>query len=77
MPNLHIQTVKHVYANELYIWQTHNWHADKQYHSDKNDPQLESCRDFMIFYTIKKNNNNNVKSYQISVDHKSYILKWN
>ena len=21
MPNLHIQTVKHVYANELYIWQ--------------------------------------------------------
>ena len=22
MPNLHIQTVKHVYANELYIWQT-------------------------------------------------------
>ena len=45
---------------------------DKQYHSDKNDPQLESCRHFMIFYTIKKKN---VKSYQISVDHKSYILK--
>ena len=22
MPNLHIQTVQHVYANELYIWQT-------------------------------------------------------
>ena len=22
MPNLHIQTLKHVYANELYIWQT-------------------------------------------------------
>ena len=22
MPNLHIQTVKHVYPNELYIWQT-------------------------------------------------------
>ena len=32
---------------------------------------------FMIFYTIKNNNNNNVKSYQISVDHKSYILQKN
>ena len=83
MPNLHIQILKHVHANELYIWHTQRksnsysndiWHADKQYHSDKNDPQLESCRHFMIFYTIKKKKNN-VKSYPISVVHKSYILK--
>ena len=29
----------------------------------------------MIFYTIIKIKNNNVKSYQISFDPKSYILK--
>ena len=53
MPNLHIQTLNHVYANELYIWQTqrksntHNsndiWPADKQYHSDKNDPNWKDA----------------------------------
>ena len=85
MPNLHIQTLKHVYANELYICQTQRksnthsndiWHADKQYNSDKNEPKWESCRHFIIFTQLKNNNNNNnVKSYQISVDHKSYILK--
>ena len=62
MPNLHIQTLKNVYSNELYIWQTQRksnthysneiLHADKQYHSDNNDPQLETCRHFMICYTI-------------------------
>ena len=51
------------------------WHADKQYHCDKNDPKLESCRHLMIFTQFKKERNSNVKSYQISVDHKSYILK--
>ena len=50
------------------------WHADKQYNSDKNEPKWESCRHFMIV-TQLKNNNNNVKSYQISVYHKSYTLK--
>ena len=87
MPNLHIQTLKHVYTNELYIWHiqrrncnTHIysndiWQADKQYNSDKNDPKLESCRDYLIFTQLKNNNNNNVKSYQNIVDHKSYILK--
>ena len=69
MPNLHIQTLKHVYANALYIWHSQRknnthiyiysndiWHADKQYNSDKNDPQLESCRHFMIFTQLKNNN---------------------
>ena len=47
----------------------------KQYNSDKNEPKWESCRHFMIFIQLKNNNNNNVKSYQISVYHKSYNLK--